>query len=426
VSKAVKAVLAVVLAAGLIVLVAKRRDSDEFGVGPARPAGKVTPQLALAMDRALLLAPDGSLWIWGGAQLGPASVMPNQTITPTPVRVGADSDWVRVTAGFYQNLAIKQDGSLWGWGWNHAGILSNTLTNYIPAPRRIGTDDDWTEVSTGASHVMGLRKDGSLWTWGQNRYGQVGDGGVTTNCWQPFRVTARPRWKAIAASAFASYAIAHDGTLWGWGYLHQPISGRLNASAPTMLNIGSNWVAISATDYLFTAVREDGTLWAGGANVPAWLPLCAGGGTNSLAQIGSETNWVEAWAGARGIVARRKDGSWWASSTTPGVRFLQAGGESKETPGLWRVADELDAWAVGLGSEKAVILLRDGTLWTAGERLGVPGKVRLLDRLDAWSSPLFGPRRMAQPTPPVDRQLRRLWQLPQTSTNSVPEHDSVR
>jgi alpha-tubulin suppressor-like RCC1 family protein len=33
-----------------------------------------------------------------------------------------------------------------------------------------------TAIATGFSHTVVLRQDGTIWTWGYNNYGQLGDG----------------------------------------------------------------------------------------------------------------------------------------------------------------------------------------------------------------------------------------------------------
>src|SRR5512138_2154814 len=64
----------------------------------ALPPGKVNAQIVMLSRYAILLAPDGSLWGWGG---GPGSVpypmksIPNSRV---PRRIGTDLDWQKIAA----------------------------------------------------------------------------------------------------------------------------------------------------------------------------------------------------------------------------------------------------------------------------------------------------------------------------------------
>ena len=65
---------------------------------------------------------------------------------------------------------------MWGWGKNIEGQLGFGDTISISSPVQLGVDTDWWKVSCGKSHVMATRTDGSLWAWGKSNYGQLGCG----------------------------------------------------------------------------------------------------------------------------------------------------------------------------------------------------------------------------------------------------------
>ncbi len=137
-------------------------------------------------------------------------------VTDVPERFGSEHDWRGVAAGFMHALALKADGSLWGWGRNYSGQLARPAsTDLIPAPTQIGAQTDWSQISVGAGHCLALKTNGSLWAWGQNDCGQVGDG-TTNNAFSPKMIGSANDWKAIAAGAFSSYTLKRDHSLWGW------------------------------------------------------------------------------------------------------------------------------------------------------------------------------------------------------------------
>src|SRR5258708_7234238 len=72
--------------------------APKFVVGVPLPSGKVAPQLVSTWDTAVLLAPDGSLWGWGGNAFQPNSPFPTPGLFSRPRRIGSDSNWRRVSS----------------------------------------------------------------------------------------------------------------------------------------------------------------------------------------------------------------------------------------------------------------------------------------------------------------------------------------
>jgi alpha-tubulin suppressor-like RCC1 family protein len=77
-----------------------------------------------------------------------------------------------VSAGTH-SMAIKNDGSLWAWGYNLNGVFGNgrssdfvNFDNNSNVPIKVM--DDVATVSCGPSHVLAVKTDGSLWAWGAN------------------------------------------------------------------------------------------------------------------------------------------------------------------------------------------------------------------------------------------------------------------
>ena len=78
------------------------------------------------------------------------------------LRVGKDSDWKMVAVGSIQGLALKPNGTLWGWG----GSPRDTVAKGGPIPKQLGSRRDWIAVWTAQENGGGLTSDGKLWLWG--------------------------------------------------------------------------------------------------------------------------------------------------------------------------------------------------------------------------------------------------------------------
>jgi alpha-tubulin suppressor-like RCC1 family protein len=121
--------------------------------------------------------------------------------------------------GSNQTFAIKNDGTLWGWGHNNFGQIGDGThgdgTNKS-SPTQIGIDSDWETIAVGLYHSVALKTNGTLWTWGLNLTGELGDGTYDygTEKYIPTQIGTATDWKSVAAGAYHSLAIKNDGSLW--------------------------------------------------------------------------------------------------------------------------------------------------------------------------------------------------------------------
>jgi len=387
-----------------------------FSAGPSLPSGGVQPHLVSAWDTGFLLAPDGSLWAWGGTQNWFVSLFGKSNTTSIPQQIGTDRNWRKMAGHSSHMLAMKADGSLWAWG-NWPGALKQDTIPASVEPRRVGSEKDWKEISVGTTHCMALKHDGSLWTWGRNHYGQLGietNNGTAT----PVRV-GDDRWTAIAAGAFNSYALRADGTLWGWGLdpLHR--KPPTNDLSPRLLDAATNWSAISASSFCLLAVKRDGSLWLTGQNARGTAPAFVTNATAAFTQIGSDQDWRQIDCGGSHFFARKTDGHWWACGQNNDAQFgvgSRLDVNSFDSPR--RLPYSFEPWAMALGSERGatLVLLRDGTLWTCGIRLGENKPSNRFDRFKITANrylqhlpgrPFLAVRQFKTDTVP-----RKLWALP--------------
>ncbi|MGA9140404.1 MAG: hypothetical protein WBZ29_09285 [Methanocella sp.] len=126
-----------------------------------------------------VLKNDGTVWSWGQnsmAQLGNGKR--DTEYYPTPARVDGLSDIVAISCGDFYTLAIKKDGSLWGWGNDKQLELGIVPVCYVTRPAHLTLISDIDRLYTVGATSFVVKIDGSLWSWGQNCLGQLGDGTI--------------------------------------------------------------------------------------------------------------------------------------------------------------------------------------------------------------------------------------------------------
>src|SRR5882672_170511 len=83
-----------------------------------------------------------------------------------------------VALGDSHGVILASDGSLWVWGEQESGwpVLGLGKVERQACLRRLGADTNWVNVAAGNSHTLALKADGTLWAWGENHGWQLGDG----------------------------------------------------------------------------------------------------------------------------------------------------------------------------------------------------------------------------------------------------------
>jgi len=268
----------------------------------------------------VVLAPDGSLWSWGGEDTGWPVLGRGQNGGPvfsTELQpVGTTRDWVQVTAGQDHNLALKSDGTLWAWGANYRGQLGNAQTGVrstqnLPVP--VAPGNDWTRAEAGSVCSYALKKDGTLWAWGLNNFCQLGIGSWMDSP-TPVQVGTATNWTLIRAGGVSAGGIQADGTLWIWG--GSPGLGNTtprspkNLMVPIRISSGKPWVDLAVTYNLWAAVRSDGSLWVWGRDAPGYTGTSQALG-EAPARLGDEADWVSVSISRDNLLLRKRNGSWW-------------------------------------------------------------------------------------------------------------------
>ena len=292
--------------------------STSWAPVPAAVAGlsDVKAVVAAGMRSAALRA-DGTVWVWGSGQtyLGVTSQdmcpdiagLPAFACVKSPTAIASLKD-VRALAGSSAYcVAVTADGAAWGWGNLYSGgALGNGVSAFPNAtPQKVVGLSNVKSAAVGNGHALALRDDGTVWAWGYNLYGQLGTPANGAPTPQPIAELANV--VAVAAGGYQSLALKQDGTVWAWG------TNGLQAGSAMPRNVGlSGVVAVSAGDDHALALKSDGTVWAWGNN--AWAQL--GNGTTTSApvpvQVSGLTDVAAVSAGDVRSLAFKVDGSVWA------------------------------------------------------------------------------------------------------------------
>jgi alpha-tubulin suppressor-like RCC1 family protein len=187
-----------------------------------------TPFLVAGLDHVISIAPglavrdDGTVWGWGTNNYG--QLGPNPGTFDTPFQIPGISDVRSVTAmGGSGAYALKNDGTVWAWGYNADGQLGNgtVSTNSCKCSGTPSPITGLTDVTAITDNGAALRADGTVWAWGNDSVGTLGQGTLATNdcgCSPvPVQVVGLTNIVGIAATQTTDFALRADGTVWAWG-----------------------------------------------------------------------------------------------------------------------------------------------------------------------------------------------------------------
>lgn len=96
---------------------------------------------------------------------------------------------VSIAAGTNFVVALRDDGTVWTWGYNNCGQLGDgtTSTGFYASPVQAKNLADVVQIAAGFGNALAIKDDGSIWAWGFNGYGQLGNG-TTINSPVPVQV----------------------------------------------------------------------------------------------------------------------------------------------------------------------------------------------------------------------------------------------
>lgn len=222
-------------------------------------------------DHSLALRADGTLWGWGNnlhGQTGTGFFL-HDTHAAWPVP-GID-DVVAISAGMAYNLALKADGTVWSWGWNTFGQLGDGMLGIERhSPVQVsGLTNVVAVVASGSGwHSLALKADGTVWAWGRNERGALGDG-TTTDRLAPVQVSGLTGVRGIAAGTAHSIAVKADGTVWAWGDNGHGQLGdgtTTQRTVPVQVPSFGGVVAVTTGQTHTVVLKADGTVWSWGGN----------------------------------------------------------------------------------------------------------------------------------------------------------------
>ncbi|WP_424358003.1 hypothetical protein [Methanocella sp. MCL-LM] len=200
-------------------------------------------------DNTLYKNPDTGKTVYGflGDPSGPGQ-RPIPFIVPGLDAVNA------ITNGWCYSIFLKNDGTVWGWGFNQDGYLGDgtkftypvqiengaktiVLRDWVCTLPPVRADiDDVKQISTLFNTVTALKNDGTVWEWGIcNSGSQYGAPGAVLS---PVQVQGIDHVIEVKTSS-ATIVLKDDGTVWGWGYNDGNVlkEGNVNAlvSSPMLL-----------------------------------------------------------------------------------------------------------------------------------------------------------------------------------------------
>ncbi|MDO8629383.1 MAG: hypothetical protein Q7R41_02725 [Phycisphaerales bacterium] len=286
-----------------------------------------------------------------------------------PAPMVALSDAVSISRGSdnFHELAIKSDGTVWGWGYSASGQLGTLGVYQTATPIPVSGLHDIVQVGAGTYSSVALTSDGKVLTLGDNSYGQRG-----ISYYHPAHIVSEvPGLDCVVSIAAGSYHVAvvkSDGTVWDWGYDIEGALGRGifvgTSFLPGQVPGISNAVSVAAGYSHTLVLLDDGTVLAFGGNgqgqlgdgtltsraTPAPVQNLSGvsairaGSFHSLAILQDRT--VRGWGNNQGALGT---GEYYVHYTTP-VQPLDVG----------TVLD-----VVG-GPYHTVFLRTDRTVWVTG------------------------------------------------------------
>jgi alpha-tubulin suppressor-like RCC1 family protein len=419
---------------------------------------------------------NNTLWGWGTNNAGQLGLSDNIDRN-TPSQIGTSSDWIMIATGVAHTIARKTNNTIWSSGLNTFGQLGlGYITNTVFPLVQSGTDSDWLTIAAGGHHSVAIKNNGTLYGWGSNGVGQLGLGDVinrttptlisygildtpilvnavvisqkqidlswidisynetgfgierkngrngtytqiatvgtnitnytdiTTTTFTPnttyyYQVRgfngfgnsaySAVRWVAIsgnwviaAAGRNHSICLKTNGSLWSWGSNSNGQLGlgytndSIPVTTPTQIGVTSDWVGVSGTNlsviaggYSYSiALKTNRTIWSWGYNLNGELGLGDSGSNKNRStptQIGTTSDWSIIAAGNYHTIACKTNNTIWSWGKNDSGQLGLSDTNNRNTPS--QIGNDSNWSAIAAGWDHAIALKSNATIWVWGD-----------------------------------------------------------
>ncbi len=253
-----------------------------LGVTPTALTGFT--QLSAGSSHVLGLANDGSVWAWGSngyGQLGRGGC--TDACTPRPV-AGLSGRFSAVVARADTSFAIRDDGTLWSWGFNGDGQLGRNVAagtasatpgpvlaaaSGLPLAGVVGVAMTEGSAAGGTASGLAWTAAGAAWKWG-NATIEPAMGGFSNTLLLAAvphvhfdgSTSARSIRRAVAGGLGTVMVVDFDDRPLFWSYNLGGSSFGTSALTPfSSLGFSGSAIDMAIGGTRVLLVRSDGTLW---------------------------------------------------------------------------------------------------------------------------------------------------------------------
>ncbi len=313
-------------------------DYFQLGLGPLANNEYILPQqigtniwvdISSGSGHTVGIRNDGTLWGVGYNQQG--QLGQGNTVNQNDwVQIGTQNNWRKVSCGVINTAVINYNGELWICGYNFDGQCAQNTgfggANILNLVQEHTLSTDWEDVVCGGYHMIGTKTNNKIYGWGWNNNGQAGVGDYINKDTPTLIGTST--WTNIQAGERHTIGLDTNNSIWSWGYNFDGqlgINNNIDVNVPTLIS-NDNWIKISSTNNTSFAIKNDGSLWGWGLNDNGQVGLGNTDTCNFPCQIGNYTIWTNIFAGALYSYGKTTDGltSIWAWGKYTYVGFYTA------------------------------------------------------------------------------------------------------
>ena len=216
----------------------------------------VSPKVDAGENFATVLKADGTIYTFG--YNGNGALSDGTYITKDiPTKTNVIATYKDISVGKDFIVALRNNNTVWTVGANKFGQLGIGSTRNTNTLSQISQINDAEKIAAGSHHAIVLDSYGIVYGWGSNSNGQLGTKNVGNNILKPVQIAnLNERIADISAGENQTVLLTSSGKVYGMGdILNGYLSGIENA---VKVEVGSGYLLILTTDG--EIYKYDGTL----------------------------------------------------------------------------------------------------------------------------------------------------------------------